>query len=436
MFCVVDVKDPVVLWWTPFTGETSSVRQCGDVRCYITEDRVYFQHNLLQAVIFYGSNLDIFDLPLPRRSTQLVWALLHEESPKNLPTLSHEAMLSLFNYSSTFSRHSDVPLTLQYLDSFELLTTKKYFVSTVEKDMLVEDLAPVLYIQSSCSAPSGRDSYVLELQKHIRIDSYGKCLQNKKLPEIIANHSEDQDSDDFLKFVARYKFTLALENAICEDYITEKLWRPLVVGSVPIYMGSPSIRGEMDLWKIPVPYAVPAELVLLVWGGFCQVIVALLMDWLPNENSAILISDFRSPRDLAEHLEELNANATAYERHLRHKLGRGGGRVENQRLLSALESRPPGPNWSRYVKHFECLVCKRLHCVVRHSTTVGIRQYNCPEPVSPLSGQPDDHSLWNEVWRTGRCEAEVARSFVVSSRTYSQQEFTDQLLELMDAGEC
>jgi len=53
---------------------------------------------------------------------------------------------------------------------------------------------------------------------------------------------ESMNSDEFLHFVARYKFTLSFENAVCDDYITEKLWRPLVVGSVPIYMGSPSVR--------------------------------------------------------------------------------------------------------------------------------------------------------------------------------------------------
>lgn len=47
---------------------------------------------------------------------------------------------------------------------------------------------------------------------------------------------------DFYKLVAKYKFSLALENAVCSDYITEKLWRPLMVGSVPIVYGSPCIR--------------------------------------------------------------------------------------------------------------------------------------------------------------------------------------------------
>lgn len=44
-----------------------------------------------------------------------------------------------------------------------------------------------------------------------------------------------------MDFVSQYKFVIAIENAKCEDYITEKLWRPLIVGSVPIYLGSPSV---------------------------------------------------------------------------------------------------------------------------------------------------------------------------------------------------
>lgn len=48
--------------------------------------------------------------------------------------------------------------------------------------------------------------------------------------------------NDLITFVAKYKFTIAIENAICDDYITEKLWRPLIAGSVPIYLGSPSIE--------------------------------------------------------------------------------------------------------------------------------------------------------------------------------------------------
>lgn len=50
------------------------------------------------------------------------------------------------------------------------------------------------------------------------------------------------NEDTFLQFAAQYKFTLSFENAVCDDYITEKLWRPLIVGSVPIYYGSPTFK--------------------------------------------------------------------------------------------------------------------------------------------------------------------------------------------------
>lgn len=34
-----------------------------------------------------------------------------------------------------------------------------------------------------------------------------------------------------MAFLSRYKFHLALENAICNDYMTEKLWRPMHLGA-------------------------------------------------------------------------------------------------------------------------------------------------------------------------------------------------------------
>lgn len=54
--------------------------------------------------------------------------------------------------------------------------------------------------------------------------------------------------DDFHKLAAKYKFTLAMENAICDDYMTEKLWRPLRLGSVPIVFGSPKVKVGINFY--------------------------------------------------------------------------------------------------------------------------------------------------------------------------------------------
>lgn len=121
------------------------------------------------------------NMPLPRKSNH-IWALLHEESPKNVPYLLFEPTLSLFNLTATFSQHSDLPLTLQYLESYDKLIDRKYFVDVQSKSRFQteENLAPVLFIQSICDTLSGRNDYVAELMKYIRIDSYGKCLNNNK----------------------------------------------------------------------------------------------------------------------------------------------------------------------------------------------------------------------------------------------------------------
>jgi alpha-1,3-fucosyltransferase 10 len=74
--------------------------------------------------MFYGSEFDLIDLPLPRDGLNHDWALLHEESPKNVPALSHLQALELFNLTATFSRYSHFPLTLQYLKSADVLTGK------------------------------------------------------------------------------------------------------------------------------------------------------------------------------------------------------------------------------------------------------------------------------------------------------------------------
>ena len=81
---------------------------------------------------------------------------------------------------------------------------------------------------SSCDTPSGRDEYVQELMKFIQIDSYGLCLHNKNLPPHLREPQKMKDVE-FLHILAKYKFVLAIENAVCDDYITEKLWKVIQV---------------------------------------------------------------------------------------------------------------------------------------------------------------------------------------------------------------
>ena len=76
-----------------------------------------------QSFLFYGSSFQIDDLP-KWKSDKIPWGLLHEESPRNNPILLQHKTLNLFTYSSTFSRFSDVPLTLVDLPGITELLSK------------------------------------------------------------------------------------------------------------------------------------------------------------------------------------------------------------------------------------------------------------------------------------------------------------------------
>lgn len=70
-------------------------------------------------LLFYGSQFNISDLPLPKTQN---WAIFHEESPRNLALFLYRRTYDIFEISSTFSRFSDFPLTFQYLENLDVLT--------------------------------------------------------------------------------------------------------------------------------------------------------------------------------------------------------------------------------------------------------------------------------------------------------------------------
>ena len=45
-----------------------------------------------------------------------------------------------------------------------------------------------------------------------------------------------------LCMIRPYYFNLAMENSVALDYVTEKLYDPLLVGVVPVYKGAPNVE--------------------------------------------------------------------------------------------------------------------------------------------------------------------------------------------------
>ncbi|KAI9271456.1 hypothetical protein BY458DRAFT_533498 [Sporodiniella umbellata] len=131
--------------------------------------------------------------------------------------------------------------------------------------------SPVLWIARNCMATSGRQKYVRELMKHVTVHSYGSCENNQDFP----------DDKNRLELMSEYKFYLAIENANCDNYVTEKLFDTFMVSAVPIVDGPVSYDG-----------------------------------YLPTNRSVIYMDAYPDPRDLADYIRYLDNNDTAYLEYL------------------------------------------------------------------------------------------------------------------------
>lgn len=395
-----ETRYPIIVWWTPFTGYQRIVRDCSLGSCLFTHSRTEVNNSLTEGFMFYGSDIAWTDLPLPRNSARF-WALLHEESPKNNWLLAYEPVISLFNYTATCSRHSNYPLVSQYLESVEKVS-RPVKVPTSEKSK--QGLGILVYIHSDCNPPSDRDAYMKELMKYVTVDSYGRCLHNKDLPE----HLKDPltfDTDDLLDIISKYKFSIAFENAICHDYITEKFWRPLVAGSVPVVLGSPTIR-----------------------------------NWAPDVNYSLIVAeDFASPRELAEYLLYLDSHDEEYEKYLEFK--RTG--VTNQQLLDHMAHREWTINdetgrSTNMIDGFECHVCDQLHRRLG-KTKRGLPfdavfanrdHFDCPFPESRSFVDPkdldekerdarNDFLFWRYIARCAKYKSDIVAKVVAEGGNQS-----------------
>ncbi|XP_048359053.1 alpha-(1,3)-fucosyltransferase 11 [Sphaerodactylus townsendi] len=385
---------PIVLWWSGglfphFPGPSARIWCPGGGRCVSTRERRVRAHRRTRALLFYGTDFRAYEAPLPRLPHQ-AWALFHEESPMNNYLLSHRPGIALFNLTATFRRGADYPLALQWLPGPAYLRRPPLAPLARKEDARRRGLAPVLYLQSHCNVPADRDRYVRQLMQHIQVslmqhvqvDSYGECLNNRELPTARLRDTSTATTEDpeFMAFISQYKFHLAMENAICHDYMTEKLWRPMHVGAVPVYRGSPSVR-----------------------------------DWMPDNHSIILIDDFGSPKELAEYLDFLDRNPDEYVKYLDYK---GPGGITNRFLLENLEKREWGVNdltLPNYLNGFECFVCDRenarLAAEREHKRTRGkvpapepyIAQpshMGCPPPAPGYGNIEDipEGDSWKEMW--------------------------------------
>jgi len=228
------------------------------------EFEITTQHQYMNeaiAIIFHMPTLSADDVILDqsRKKKNQLWIFWSMECELNYEWQYEKKILDLFDIFATYKFDSDVPVPYLYSGHRESLKPK-----IVPKTQFVN-----AFISSDFNL-SNRNEYLKDLMNYINVDSYGKTLNNKQL-------KDDDGEPSKLNTISKYKFSLAFENAISKDYVTEKFFQPLMAGSVPVYLGAPNID-----------------------------------EFAPGNNSYININSFDSVKSLANYLIFLNENEAEY----------------------------------------------------------------------------------------------------------------------------
>ncbi|KAJ8044084.1 Alpha-(1,3)-fucosyltransferase 5 [Holothuria leucospilota] len=177
-----------------------------------------------------------------------------------------------YEFADTFYSDADVSTPYGYYEPFKVGSSRASW-NFSEHNRVKNKL--ISWTASHCETLQwDRINFVRDLQKILKVDTYGKC-GNKPVCRDLWNENCSTEFDNLMK---TYKFALSLENSCCHEYITEKFWKLLDLGTVPVVIGPPL----QDLENQAPP------------GSF------------------IHADQFESMKDLADYLLYLDRNTTAY----------------------------------------------------------------------------------------------------------------------------
>lgn len=199
--------------------------------CHISCDRDLAAE--ADAVVFHLPSLNpavILDGSIAKPAGQ-VWVAWSQESEVHYPALRSPDVMRHCEIRMTHRLSSDVPVT--YVPADFALHLDRYTLQLCDFRRRRDVLANA-FISSSFDA-SGRRSLLAVLMQRMAVDSYGHVGRTVFHPGL------DRGEAFKLETIARYKFTLAFENACSPDYVTEKFFQPLLVGSVPVVLGAPNV---------------------------------------------------------------------------------------------------------------------------------------------------------------------------------------------------
>lgn len=248
----------ILLWTNPnsfpfvYFGEGNSIfkkKKCKYVNCYVTSNRQLLRdYTEYDIVAFNGPQLVEMlgndDLPRVRRFPQK-YVYTNIEAAVNYPICSN-TWDNFFNWTWTYKLNSDAVwgyISIINATDHVIGPNKSInWIGVDEMDDIDEGLKVKLasknkaaaWFASNCKTLSKREEFVNQVQNYInfynlKIDVYGTC-GTFQCPKTIMNRCLEE-------LERNYYFYFAFENAISEDYVTEKVLNALNHYTVPIVFG-------------------------------------------------------------------------------------------------------------------------------------------------------------------------------------------------------
>ena len=180
----------------------------------LTYEKQRFEESDL--VVFHAVDMpgvDHLRTLLKKRSTSQRWVYAMWESPNLTPNLA--PLNGLFN--STWTYRSDSDFVSPYGSYEELSEEEKMNKMKNIPDYSQGKTELVAWMVSNCG-PQLRMAFVERLKNYIKVDVFGRCS---------GKFGQQRGCENLNACLKTFKFYLAFENALCEDYITEKYWSRL-----------------------------------------------------------------------------------------------------------------------------------------------------------------------------------------------------------------
>lgn len=230
-------------------------RKCPHTNCFVTSNQSYLGDlTKFDVIAFAGPELSediLYRIGIPKiRSPHQKYVFGSIESPNYYPIIT-DKYDGFFNWTWTYKLDSEVHwgyIVIRDLhdniigprkDMNWLKPDKMTPVSHQYKQMLKTKRKAAVSFISNCVTESSREEILRELREELgryrcmgtncTIDVYGKC------GSLVCSHDHQEICDK--KIAMTYYFYLSFENALSEDYVTEKLLRALNNDAVPIVYG-------------------------------------------------------------------------------------------------------------------------------------------------------------------------------------------------------